>query len=210
MDQCQSPIFIDNGKLLSFLSDEFDLLSMRDEMLNVVMRWNPDQGSFNVLESSLSHWSAFLFAHFVIVVDYDILFSEFDDMKSARQIEYGNSQFIENIYDEVIWDMMTLVGQIYFDIFRLPLGTAFINTKGSSMQADIFWAHNAYFLDTHVMSSKHQLFESLFTFIKYCEDDLGTSRGMSKSDIRESYGMLYQAFPFLRSPGRSGAIIRFI
>jgi hypothetical protein len=54
-------------------------------------------------------------------VDYDILFSEFDDMKSARQIEYGNSQFIENIYDEVIWDMMTLVGQIYFDFFLLPL-----------------------------------------------------------------------------------------
>ena len=87
-------------------------------MLNVVMRWNPDQVSFNVIESSLSHLSAFLFAHFVIVVDYDILFSEFDDMKSARQIEYGNSKFIEKIYDEVIWDM-TLVGQIYFDIFML-------------------------------------------------------------------------------------------
>ena len=69
------------------------------------------------------------------------------------------------------------------------------------MQAVIFLAHKSYFLDTDVTSSKHWLFESLFIFMKYCEDDLGTSRGMSKSDIRESYGMLYQAFPFLWSPG---------
>ena len=54
---------------------------------------------------------------FVIVVNYDILFSEVDDMNSARQINYGKSPFIEKLYDEVIWDMMTLVGQIYFDFF---------------------------------------------------------------------------------------------
>ena len=45
-------------------------------------------------------------------MDYDILFSEVDDMNSARPV-------YRTLYDEVIWDMMTLVGQIYFDIFRL-------------------------------------------------------------------------------------------
>ena len=72
-------------------------------------------------------------------MDYDILFSEFDDMNSARQIEYGNSQFIENIYDEVIWDMMTLVGQIYFDFFLLPL-----IQKGQTCNPTLFGTQNTF------------------------------------------------------------------
>ena len=48
-------------------------------------------------------------------MDHNILISDVDDMNSERL----KSPFIEKLSDEVILDMMTLVGQIYFDIFRL-------------------------------------------------------------------------------------------
>jgi hypothetical protein len=69
-------------------------------------------------------------------VDYDILFSEVDDMNSARQIEYGKSL---SLYDEVIWDMKTLVGQIYFDFFLVPL-----IQKGQTCNPTLFGTQNTF------------------------------------------------------------------
>ena len=132
-------------------------------------------------------------------MNYDILYfvSEVDDMNSARQIDYGKSPFIEKLYDEVIWDIMTLLDKLISIFSGYPLENRFHQYKRVKHASRHFWVHKSYFLDADVTSSKHWLFKSLIIFMKYCEDDLGTSRGMSKSDRRESYGMMYQVFPFL-------------
>ena len=116
--------------------------------------------------------------------------------------------FIERLSDDVIMSLLTLIGQIYFDVFKLPIATIFIKFKESSMRADIAAVNASCSLyanpKKHGNSHPYQLFESLFSFIKYCEDDLGNGGGVGKADIRASYGMLYQGFPLVRSPGRAG------
>ena len=102
-------------------------------------------------------------------------------------------------------NLLTLLGQIYFDVFRLPVATSIIKYKGSSIQADLFQ------IDHSICGERlkeRQLFESLFAYIKCCEGELG-GMGITKSDIRASYGMIYQLFAMVRTPGRSGMVADF-
>jgi hypothetical protein len=113
----------------------------------------------------------------------------------------GGVPFVEKLSDEVIMSLLTLIGQIYFDIFKLPIATIFIKYKESSMQADMSEVNDRFYPSDN---GRYELFESLFSFIKYCEDDLGNGGGVGRGDIRASYGLLYQHFPLLRSPGCTG------
>jgi hypothetical protein len=77
----------------------------------------------------------------------------------------------------------------------------FIKYKEFSLEVNMSHLNSIHFNNLY---NTNVLFESLYSFIKFSENYLGNGRGVSKSDIRMSYAMLYRNFPLLRSPGQTG------